>query len=59
MNINCIMGRHRYRASDTEVYLAVKKPKSRVYRVIYKCYFCGKEKEALVEIPNPLDEVEE
>lgn len=53
------MGQHRYRASDTEVYLAEKKPKSRVYRVIYKCYFCGKEKEELVEIPNPLDEVEE
>lgn len=59
MNINCIMGQHRYRASDMEVYLAEKKPKSRVYRVIRKCCFCGKEKEELVEIPNPMDEVEE
>ena len=59
MNINCIMGQHRYRASDIEIYLAEKKPKSRVYRVIRKCYFCGKEKEELFEIPNPMDEVEE
>lgn len=59
MKINCIMGQHRYRASDMEMYLAEKNPKSRVYRVIRKCYFCGKEKEELVEIPNPINEVEE
>lgn len=58
MNINCLMGQHRYRASDMEMYLAEKKPKSRVYRVIYKCCFCGKKKEELVEIPNPMDEEE-
>ena len=56
MKINCIMGQHYYRASDMEVYLAEKKPKSRVYRVIHKCCFCGKEKAELVEIPNPMDE---
>lgn len=58
MKINCIMGQHYYRASDMEVYLAEKKPKSRVYRVICKCCFCGKEKEELFEVPNPI-EVEE
>ena len=56
MKINCIMGQHRYRASDMEMYLAEEKPKSRVYRVIRKCCFCGKEKAELVEIPNPMDE---
>lgn len=59
MKINCIMGKHHYRAIDMEVYLAEKKPKSRVYRVIRKCCFCGKEKAELVEIPNPMGEVEE
>lgn len=59
MKINCIIGQHYYRASDMELYLAEKKPKSRVYRVIRKCYFCGKEKAELIEVPNPMDEGEE
>ena len=58
MKINCIIGQHRYSAAEMEVYLAEKKPKSRVYRLIYKCHFCGKEKEELLEIPNLMYEVE-
>lgn len=50
--ISCIFGRHWYKPSEIELYLAEKKPNSNVYRIIARCVYCGKEKELLIEIPN-------
>lgn len=51
--ISCIFGRHWYKPSEIELYLAEKKPNSNVYRSIAKCMYCGKEDEQLIEIPYP------
>lgn len=50
--ISCIFGRHWYKPSEIELYLAEKKPNSNVYRSIVKCMYCGKMNEQLIEIPN-------
>lgn len=50
--ISCIFGRHWYKPSEIELYLAEKKPHSNVYRAIAKCMYCGKENEQLIEIPH-------
>lgn len=50
--ISCIFGRHWYKPSEIELYLAKKKPHSNVYRAIARCMYCGKENEQFIEIPH-------
>lgn len=50
--ISCIFGRHWYKPSEIELYLAEKKPNSNVYRAIARCMYCGKTNEQLIEIPH-------
>lgn len=50
--LSCIFGRHWYKPSEIELYLAEKKPHSNVYRTIARCMYCGKENEQLIEIPH-------
>lgn len=50
--ISCIFGRHWYKPSEIELYLAEKKPNSNVYREMAKCMYCGKTYERFIEIPH-------
>lgn len=51
--IRCILGMHRYKPSEVEVYFMGDENDTAKYRAIHKCCYCGKEREDIFTTTKP------